>query len=57
MKRIAVVATVYRYLSHAQHIERHTLCQLVGDLRGKAILDLACGEGFLTRELKAAPAR
>src|SRR5437763_15976790 len=34
------------------HIERYTLLRLVGDLAGKAVLDLACGEGYYTRELR-----
>jgi SAM-dependent methyltransferase len=34
------------------HIEVHTLFRLVGDLAGKSVLDLACGEGFQTRLLK-----
>lgn len=34
------------------HIEHYTLFQLAGDLKGKSVLDLACGEGFYTRFLK-----
>jgi ubiquinone/menaquinone biosynthesis C-methylase UbiE len=34
------------------YIERHTLMRLVGDVRGLAVLDMACGEGFYTRELR-----
>lgn len=34
------------------HIESYTLFELVGDLAGKSVLDLACGEGFHTRVLK-----
>ena len=34
------------------HIERHTLLRLAGDLTGKAVIDLACGEGYYTRELR-----
>lgn len=34
------------------HLEYFTLFQLLGDLRGKSVLDLACGEGFYTRFLK-----
>jgi SAM-dependent methyltransferase len=34
------------------YIERYTLLQLAGDLRGLAVLDLACGEGYYTRELR-----
>lgn len=35
------------------HIEHFTLFGLVGDLKGKTVLDLACGEGFHTRYLKS----
>ena len=34
------------------HIERFTLLRLVGDLAGKAVIDLACGEGHYTRRLR-----
>ena len=34
------------------HIERYTLLRLVGDLAGKAVIDLACGEGYYTRALR-----
>lgn len=35
-----------------QHIEVFTLFGLVGNVTGKSVLDLACGEGFHTRLLK-----
>ncbi|KOP27123.1 methyltransferase type 11 [Hapalosiphon sp. MRB220] len=34
------------------HIETYTYLNLLGDVTGKSILDLACGEGFYSRELK-----
>src|SRR6516162_8632779 len=34
------------------YIEHFTLFELIGDLSGKSVLDLACGEGFYTRFLK-----
>jgi len=34
------------------HIERYTLLRLLGDVRGKSVIDLACGEGHYTRELR-----
>src|SRR5438093_11706216 len=34
------------------HLEHFTLFTLLGDLRGKSVLDLACGEGFYTRFIK-----
>ena len=36
-----------------EHVESFTLFQLLGDLTGKSVVDLACGEGFYTRRLKA----
>ena len=40
------------------HIEHYALFEMVGDLAGKSVLDLACGEGFHTRFLKQkGPAR
>ncbi|MEH1913482.1 class I SAM-dependent methyltransferase [Nostoc sp.] len=32
--------------------EAYTYLNLIGDVAGKSILDLACGEGFFTRLLK-----
>ncbi len=34
------------------YIEAYTFFNLLGDLGGKSLLDLACGEGFYTRQLK-----
>ena len=34
------------------HVERYTLLRLVGDLAGKSVIDLACGEGYYSRELR-----
>lgn len=34
------------------HVEAFTFLGLVGDVAGKAVLDVACGEGFYTRLLK-----
>ena len=34
------------------HVETYMLFDLVGDLAGKSVLDLACGEGFHTRFLR-----
>jgi 2-polyprenyl-3-methyl-5-hydroxy-6-metoxy-1,4-benzoquinol methylase len=33
-------------------VERYTFLRLIGDLAGKSVLDLACGEGYYTRELR-----
>jgi len=37
-------------------IEGPSMMQLIGDVRGKMIVDMACGEGFFTRQLKRAGA-
>jgi toxoflavin synthase len=34
------------------HLEAYTYFNLLGNLAGKSILDLACGEGFYTRQFK-----
>jgi toxoflavin synthase len=34
------------------HIEQHSLFELLGDVSGKSVLDLACGEGHYTRLLR-----
>jgi hypothetical protein len=40
------------------YIEDFTLFELIGDLTGKTVLDLACGEGFYTHRIKQrSPAR
>jgi len=38
------------------HVEHYTLFELLGDLRGRSVLDLACGDGFFSRFLKQAGA-
>jgi SAM-dependent methyltransferase len=34
------------------HVEAFTLLELIGDPAGKAVLDVACGEGFYTRMIR-----
>ena len=41
-----------KLLPFREHVERHTLFELLGDVRGKTVLDLACGDGFYTRLLR-----
>lgn len=43
-------------LPFREYVERHTLFELLGDVAGKTVLDLACGEGFYTRLLRHAGA-
>ncbi|MCT9082887.1 class I SAM-dependent methyltransferase [Streptomyces fulvoviolaceus] len=35
-----------------EHIEAHTLFALLGDIRGRAVLDLGCGSGLYTRRFR-----
>ena len=41
-----------KQLVFREHVERYTLFELLGDVGGKKVLDLACGEGFYTRLLR-----
>jgi toxoflavin synthase len=34
------------------HIEHFTLFELLGEISGLSVLDLACGEGYYTRNIK-----
>ena len=36
----------------SRYIDAYTYFNLLGDLAGKSILDLGCGEGFYTRKFK-----
>ena len=55
MAQYDAIAAAYRdskQLPFRKSIERHTLFEALGDLRGKTVLDLACGEGFYSRLLR-----
>lgn len=39
-----------------KYVEEYTFMELVGDVSGKRVLDLACGEGFYSRRLRSAGA-
>jgi ubiquinone/menaquinone biosynthesis C-methylase UbiE len=39
-------------LPFRQYIEWHTYNRMLGDITGKLVLDLACGEGFYSRRIK-----
>jgi ubiquinone/menaquinone biosynthesis C-methylase UbiE len=43
--------------SWRSHVEAFTFLRHIGDLNGKNVLDLACGEGFYSRVLKSQGAR
>jgi SAM-dependent methyltransferase len=50
------VAEMYRRskaFPFRRHVEQYTLRTLIGPLQGQSALDLACGEGYYTRLLKA----
>ena len=60
MAEYDAIAQKYREskrLPFREHVETYTLLELLGDIRGATVLDLACGDGFYTRLLKAAGAR
>ena len=60
MAEYDAIAREYREskrLPFREHVERYTLFELLGDVRGATVLDLACGDGFYTRLLKEAGAR
>lgn len=49
------IATEYKtskLIPFRKYIEAHTLMNLAGNLAGKSILDLACGEGIYARKFK-----
>lgn len=53
------IAEAYRdskRLPFRECIERHTLFKTLGEIRGKTMLDLACGDGFYTRLIRQAGA-
>jgi SAM-dependent methyltransferase len=41
-----------KQLPFRRHLEEPTLFRLLGGLRGKSVLDLACGDGIYTRKMK-----
>ena len=45
-----------KWLLFRHYIERYTLFKVLGDLRGRTVLDLACGEGVYARQFKRAGA-
>ena len=54
-----LIARQYRLAKRQEwrsRVETHSLMRLAGDVRGKRVLDIACGEGHFTRMLRAAGA-
>jgi ubiquinone/menaquinone biosynthesis C-methylase UbiE len=49
---IAQLYKNFKKLPVRQHVSTYTYFHLIGELAGKTILDLACGEGFYTRKFK-----
>ena len=45
-----------KWLLFRHFIERYTLMELLGDLRDRTVLDMACGEGVYARQFKRAGA-
>ena len=59
MAQYDAIADAYqdsKRLPFREFVERHTLFEALGDVRGKTVLDLACGEGFYSRQLRKAGA-
>ena len=59
MAQYDAIAEAYRdskQLPFRRAIERYTLFEALGSVRGMTVLDLACGEGFYTRLLRRAGA-
>ncbi|MCY3777109.1 MAG: class I SAM-dependent methyltransferase, partial [Candidatus Aminicenantes bacterium] len=59
MEQYDSIAEAYRdskQLPFRHLIERFTLFELLGEIGGNRVLDLACGDGFYTRLLKRAGA-
>lgn len=53
------IAEAYRdskQLSFRKYLEEYSLFEMLGNVRGKEVIDLACGEGFYTRKIKQAGA-
>ena len=53
------IAEAYRdskQLSFRKYLEEYSLFEMLGEVQGKRVLDLACGEGFYTRKIKQAGA-
>ena len=49
------IAEAYRdskQLSFRKYLEEYSLFEMLGKVRGKSVLDLACGEGFYTRKIE-----
>ncbi len=60
MEQYDTIAGEYResrQLACRDALEKPTLLGMLGDVRGKSILDMGCGDGFYTRYLKRAGAR
>jgi toxoflavin synthase len=54
--RIAEQYRQYRAQSWRSHAEAYSFMKLIGDVEGKRVLDVACGEGNFTRMLRKAGA-
>ena len=45
-----------KQLPFRKYIEAYSLFEILGDIRGATVLDLACGDGFYARKIKQAGA-
>jgi SAM-dependent methyltransferase len=54
------IAAQYQRSTHSplrRYVEQYSFFRMLGDLGGRTVLDLACGEGFHTREIRRRGAR
>ena len=59
MTQYDAIASDYRdskHLPFRRFVERYTFFRMLGDVRGRTVLDLACGDGFYARLLMRADA-
>jgi toxoflavin synthase len=47
----------FKALPMARYVERDNVLTMLGDVHGKAVVDLACGTGFYTRQIRMLGAR
>ena len=45
-----------KQLPFRKHVEEYSLFEMLGNIDGKSVVDLACGNGFYTRKIKMAGA-
>ena len=54
------IATAYQRSKQSpirRYVESYSFFQMLGDVHGQAVLDLACGEGFYSQRISPSAAR